>query len=293
MDQVTFLALPSADQVRLKNSAKIAQKLENRWEARIQRHLDSLLPELVEALADRTKMPDFGLEELLTRQYFDVSISAMRYAETEREMDRKIPKRRLARDVKIPKSLKRIREQYDLWRKGKVKPKYPASKAIKIQREYLKTVKSAWEKYSKDFREGKVADQKEVVEKIRRSAQVEVSRAKTIVRTETTNYYNAARKEYYDESEDITHYLLIAIRDAATSPWCTPNYLNGKRGRSGLVYAKTDPLCDQERPACHPGCRSEYLPLNNLNPAHLKYIQDKSIQRRQHTCFPLLRGWRS
>lgn len=167
------------------------------------------------------------------------------------------------------------------------------AEAKRIQKEYLKRVSSVWEEHSYVWRKGDVASQQFVIKAIKEEAAVTSRRAAGIVRTETTNYYNKARKEFYDQSPDITHYLFVAIRDAATSPWCSPLTKDGYRGRSGLVYSKKDPLCAKERPACHPFCRSEFLPLNRLNPAHLRFIQNESIQRRNHKCYPLLPNWRA
>lgn len=298
MDIVTFTSLPRADQVRLKNSAKAAQRLEDLWTGRIIAALADLTPAMLTSLEQTGKPLPVDFEALFIEHFFDVTIEAMRFAVSETEEHAYIPRRAgrslaLPPKAKIPNSLAEVMKLYDLWRRGKYKPKRAVVQAKEIKKEYLERVRSAWEKYSEPFRRGEVGSQQEVREKIQEAAQTTGSRAKTIVRTETTNYYNQARKEFYDESQDITHYLFIAIRDAATSQWCTPRTIDGYRGRSGLVYAKSDPLCDKERPGCHWNCRSEYLPLNRLNPAHLKFIQDLSIQRRRHTCYPLPNGWRA
>lgn len=298
MDYVTFSALPRADQVRLRNSAKIAQRLEDLWTARIIAALHDFTPAMIAALEETGKPLDIDLDRIFAEHFFEVSIESMRYAMGEQETHTNLPARvgrTMAKPpaVRIPNSLRSLMELYDLWRRGKYKPKRAISQARDIKKEYLKKVSSVWEKYSEPFRKGEVGSQEVVRQQIQEAARTTSSRAKTIVRTETTNYYNKARKEFYDESVDITHYLFIAIRDATTSPWCTPHTTNGYRGRSGLVYSKDDPLCDKERPGCHWNCRSEYLPLNRLNPAHLKYIQNLSIQRREHNCYPLPKGWRA
>jgi SPP1 gp7 family putative phage head morphogenesis protein len=294
MDQITLRMLPAADQIRLKNSAKIAQALEDRWQAKIAGFLDAFTIHTIFTLSETGKMKAPDIEPLLVEHFFEVSIAAMKYADSEHEEYSPVgPRLASVPRVKIPNSLRGLMRLYDLWKQGKYRPKRQQKEADRIKKEYLKKVRSVWERHSEDFRSGNAFTQEVVVQKIKDEAATVTSRAKTIVRTETTNFYNAARKEFYDQSEDITHYLFIAIRDAATSPWCTPNTINGYRGRSGLVYCKTDPLCAKECPACHYGCRSEYLPLNRLNPAHLRFIQDEKIQRRNHVCFPLLKGWRS
>lgn len=295
MDVVTLSKLPRADRVRLKNSSKVAQSLEDEWAWKTEQFAESLAREVVEKLSKSQSLNDLDFESLFCEHYFEVSIRSIRYAMSDKEPEDYLPPgtgRKLALPkAKIPKSLADLMKLYDAYRKGKFKPKRPAKQAAEIKKEYLKKVSSVWEKYSRGFRSGDSASQEEVIKQIQAAGKTTASRAKGIVRTETTTYYNKARKGYYDQSQDITHYLFLAIRDAGTSPWCTPNTINGKRGRSGLVYSKDDPLCTKECPSCHPGCRSEFLPLNRLNPAHLKFIQNNSIQRRNHTCFPLLKGW--
>lgn len=287
MDHVTLALLPKQDQVRLKNSAKIAQALEDHWQKKIAGFLSSYTDSVLPALSEGKKITGPEIEELLVEHLFEVSFAAMRFAAYGEVALSGPPK------IKIPKSLADLMRLYDLWKQKRYRPKRQQVEAKRIKTEYLKKVKSVWERHSEDFRTGGPMTQAEIAEKIKDEAKTVTSRAKTIVRTETTNYYNAARKTFYDQSPDITHYLFVAIRDAATSPWCTPKTINGYRGRSGLVYRKDDPLCDKERPACHPGCRSEFLPLSPLNPAHVRFIQDQSIYRRNHTCFPLLKGWRA
>jgi SPP1 gp7 family putative phage head morphogenesis protein len=295
MDVITLRSLPSEDIIRLRNSAKIADSLENKWNGRLERALNDVTRSYIKNLDKTGKVIEPSLIDVFCEHFFDVSIRAMRHAMGETEEHSSLPKSTglALPKIRIPTSLKDLMRLYDLYRKGKFKPKRSVKQAREIQKQYLKKVSSVWERHSEDFRAGDVATQEMVVRKIREAAQTTTSRAKNIVRTETTNYYNKARKEFYDESDDITHYLFVAIRDAATSPWCSPLTTHGMRGRSGLVYAKSDPLCNKERPACHPGCRSEFLPLNRLNPAHLRFIQNLSIQRRENTCFPLLKGWKA
>ena len=276
MDLVTLSRLNYKDVLRLQNSAKIADKLEKEWVRKISARISGFTPELMKHLEKTGKPVAPDLEDLFCQHFFDVAIRSIRYAMRDTEIHTPLKKNTGLALPKphIPESLKALMRLYDLYRKKRYKPPRAVAQAKKIKVEYLKRVSSVWEEHSHAFRTGDVADQKAVVRSIQEEADTTASRAKTIVRTETTNGYNKARKQFYDQDDDVTHYLFIAIRDAATSPWCSPLTLNGYRGRSGLVYAKSDPRCDKERPACHYGCRSEYLPLNRLNPAHLRFIQD-------------------
>lgn len=293
--------LSHLDIVRLKNSAHIAQKIETRWDRIIRQAFDSHLNDVAHALLNEQEIPPFNLVDLLIEHSFKVQEEAILYAMKESEIDRGMDMRRLAKPEipkafakpEIPKALKDLRRLYDLWKRGKYKPKKTAAQGERIQKEYLKRIHQTWTELSEDFRKGEKFTQKEVKEKIQEKAEVGASRAQTIVRTETTNFYNKARKDYYDQSKDVTHYLFMAVRDNATTPWCTPKTVDGKRGRHGLVYNKENRITDTERPACHWNCRSEYLPLSPYNPSHKKLIEDESIQRENVTCTPLPKGWRS
>ena len=190
-----------------------------------------------------------------------------------------------------PGSLKKIQEIYDKWRRTKVIPKRQKEVAEAITKAYVKKCQEVWKEHSEDFIQGRVADQEEALKVIKSASDGVYSRAKMIVDTETTTYYNQTKRDYYDGVEAVTHYLFLAIRDQRTSKWCTDRTTDGKRGRHGLVYAKGDPLTVQETPSIHWNCRSEMVPLVQQNPRHKKLIEDSSKHRRSHQCYPLPKGW--
>ena len=292
MSVSTLARLDAVSRERLRHSAREAQKLETQWDAKVRSMLLEHVDKIVRELDKTGRAPQLDFEEFFVRHYFDAARTGLKVAETEEELEKRIRLAAKPPKVRVPDSLRKLRELYDQWRKGRYTPKRPKEVAERIQKAYLEKVQSVWQQYSEDFRNGTDATQREVVTKIREAAEVVVSRAQTIVRTETTNYYNHSRREYYDESEDVTHYLFIAVRDKATTKWCSEKTIGGLRGRSGLVYAKGDPLLIAEQPACHWNCRSELLPLNPDNPSHLRLIQDKRIQRRLVKCHPLPPEWR-
>lgn len=289
MRKAILARLTSQDRARLKNASAIAQKLENKWDAKISKYLDDSVDELIDQLKEG-RQPKLDLERFFIEHYFQVHIESLKIAQKERELE-KNPKTQLGIRFpkKMPKSLAEIMKLYDLWRKGQFKPKAPAKQAEKIKKKYLDKVQSVWHKYSKPFREGDVFTQNEIRDQIKQTAETTKSRAKTIVRTETTKYYNQVRRAYYDESPDVTHYLFLAIRDNATTRWCSAKTTLGMRGRHGLVYKKD--AVGKETPPCHWNCRSEIVPLTIENPAHKKLIEDKSIQRQNVKCWPLPKGW--
>jgi len=281
---VNGISLGARDVARLKNSAKIAQDLENRWDLLIQQSINHHAALDADRVTSGGELDPPPFENMLVEHYFRVQIEALKFAEKESELNKK----RLARQ---PRSLAEIMKLYDRWRQGLYKPKGPLARAKDLKDRYIKSVQSAWKKYSYDFREGGEQTQAEIRTLIRDAAKTTTSRAQIIIRTETTRYYNQARRAYYDKGDEVTHYLFIAVRDKATTPWCSPQTINGKRGRSGLVYKKGDPLLDAEMPPCHWNCRSELLPLNRFNPVHLKLINNAAIARRNHVCTPLPPGW--
>lgn len=280
--------------LRLQKSAQESQKLESQFDRAISKVIDQAVGHLLQA--ETPELAEIGdeIEKVFIDHYFKVQIKALKLAESEKELDQS-PDRKLAKypGPRISDSLKKIMQFYDAWRVGRYTPKRPLAQAKKIKDLYVKKVQSVWERYSRDFRSGQEFNQQEVAEEIRREAGTVKSRAQNIVQTETTRYYNAARQEFYDKSEDVTHYLLMAVRDQGTTKWCTPKIVDGKRGRHGLVYRKGTKLFQRERPPCHWRCRSEILPLSPYNPAHLKLINDKSLQRENVLCHPLPRGWNS
>lgn len=289
MRNAILARLTKQDRARLKNASAVAQKLENKWDSRITKYLENSVDEIIDQMRDG-RQPSLDLERLFIEHYFQVHIEAIKIAERERELEKK-PETKLGIRYprKMPKTLAEIMKLYDLWRKGQFTPKKPKKEAEKIKKKYLDKAQSVWHSYSKHFREGEVYTQNEIRDRIKKEAQTTINRSKTIVRTETTKYYNQVRKTYYDESVDVTHYLFLAIRDRATTKWCTPKRTLGKRGRHGLVYKK-DAL-SKEMPPCHWNCRSEIVPLTMENPSHRKLIEDPSIQRENVSCYPLPEGW--
>jgi len=281
---VNGIRLGSEDVIRLKNSAAIAQRLENKWDLLLRQVINRHAKDDAENIpaGSAVNPPDFDF--LFVEHYFQVQIEALKLAEKETELESK----KLAAQ---PRTLAAIMKLYDKWRKGLYKPKGPLARASEMKTKYINAVQKAWHKYSESFRHGGEQTQVEIKQAIVEAANTTTARAQTIVRTETTRYFNQARRAYYDKGNEVTHYLFLAVRDKATTPWCTPLKVNGKRGRSGLVYAKNDPLLDKETPPIHWNCRSELLPLNRFNPVHRKLIADSSIQRRNNVCTPLPPGW--
>jgi SPP1 gp7 family putative phage head morphogenesis protein len=272
--------------------AKAADKLEIEWALRTRKLNDKIIREMLKTLKETgaLKLDDKSIIKFLFEHYFGVNAFAIETATAEMKVIIEKEKKELAR-VRIPRSLKDLRNIYDVWRRtGKLPPGLKKI-GLDIKKEYLKKTQSVWKKYADEYRRGDEFTQENVLRKVKKAADTAEARAKTIVRTETTNYYNQARREIYDQSDAVSHYLFLAIRDQRTTKWCTDQTIDGKRGRHGLVYTKDDEITNRETPACHWNCRSEIVPLTRFNPRHKKLIEDLSMRRRLHTCHELPPGW--
>lgn len=263
--------------------AKRQEKLESKWRKRMESEIQRITKELLENAKEtgRMKFSDVDFRSIVMEHSFDI----MRNGIESTERRPAVRAERLAGPPKkqIPRSLRSLREQWDLWRKKGKMPPRQREIAEKLKKAYIKKVQSVWVKYGEEFRSGETASTAEAFRKIYEGAAVVYSRAKMIVETETTYYFNKARRDIFDESPDVTHYMFVALRDHATTKWC--------KTRQGLIYKKGDPLLDKETPPIHWNCRSEILPMTILNPSHLKLIEDKSRQRRNNRCEPLPKGW--
>jgi SPP1 gp7 family putative phage head morphogenesis protein len=291
------LQLSAEDRVMLARSGEAMDELEARWRRRAEKYIEKIGHEISQEILKQDDLPqkldlarrvDFA--PLLVEHAFAVIKYGLLIAQ--KDVDNRFRKSpRLARalpQAKVPGSLSELRVMYDLWRKKGHVPPRQREEAERIKKEYLDRIQSEWKKHSRDFRKGETGDKEEIVERVRKAAGLTYARAKMTVETETTHFYTMAKLAVYDESEDVTHYLSLSIRDSRTTKWCT---VPSKGGRHGLVYAKTDPLLRKEKPPRHPYCRADLAPLSPLNPAHRKLIENPRLQRRAHSCTPLLKGW--
>lgn len=271
---------------RLREAAKVASVLERKWLNKL-RDFVSKMDEKVffQLLSDNRFDPDLVDFDVFVAEFsIDVTVKSYRNAENG---EQRISKANLAKppDFKIPKNFKDLKDKYDYWkRKNKLTPRQEAI-AKRLKKYYLKRCKSIWNKYGEDFRQGNTFSPKVMRDFLRDKGEMAEGRNEMIVRTETTYFYNNARRQYYDQSNDVTHYLFIAIRDSATTKWC--------KTRQGLVYKKGEDVTDIETPPIHWNCRSEMLPLTPQNPRHRALIEDKGLARKNNRCEPLPKEWKN
>jgi SPP1 gp7 family putative phage head morphogenesis protein len=259
--------------------ARRVQKLENEWIIRIEKLYEYLARISAHHLLDQGKPPkidDLNFDVLFTEFWFDVQIEAFKSIERLSPIPKRMAKKR--------RSLKDLIKERAAWRKGTYKPKVPRGYVKELKEEYLNKIHKYWKKHSDTFLEGEVYTQDEAFKKLTEDLSLGEGRAKTIIRTETTSYYNKVRKDYYDTVPDVTHYLFVAIRDHRTTEWC--------KTRDGIVYKKDSKLSWEIPPPVHYNCRSEILPLDYDNPNHKRLIDDKSLRRENNSCTPLPRGFK-
>lgn len=260
--------------------SKKQSALEKKWVGKLKKRFDEINKQVFSQLIENG---EFDIDQVdVTDLIMESSLEAMALGVKSAQIKTPISKLAAPPKAAIPTSLKEIRKLWDLWRKGKL-PERQKKNAEAIKKAYLKKVQSVWKKYSSEFRAGNTADKAEAIRGMMDEANIGFTRGKMIVQTETTFFYNSVRKNIYDQAESVTHYLFVALRDHATTAWCST--------RQHLVYEKDDPLTDYEFPPCHWNCRSEMLPLTPSNPNHAKLIKDSSKQRRNRNPEPLPPEW--
>lgn len=263
--------------------SKETEDFEAHWRHLLTGFFNGITEEVINKFinAEPLKESDLPFDDFFMKHFFEATRNAFHQTQspTAATIGRlaKIPK------GKIPKSLNDLMKIWDKYRKSGQMPPHQRTIVNRVRRDYLNKVKSVWEKYSEPFRTGDNQDKQDIVDRIRRASHSQYARSKTIVETETTRYYNQVRKEIYDQSPDVTHYLFMAIRDMRTTKWC--------KTRHEVVYTKDTEVFSRETPPIHWNCRSEILPLTPLNPRHKKIIDDQSKRRENRHPEPLPKGW--
>lgn len=271
------------ERLRLAASSKAIDRLERIFKDEFAKRIRQLDTSVFADLFDHGRFPESSVDflPLVLEHSYRVLALGMRSAEddlqgAEVSMSGKPP------STRVPRSLRELKELYDQWKRVKAPPRQAAI-AEDLRKAYLKRVQSVWEKYGDDFRKGKEFTPARVRDVLRDRGDMARARAETIVQTETTHYYNKARRTIYERSPDVTHFLFVAIRDRATTAWC--------RSRQGVVFEKGTALFLKNVPPCHWNCRSEILPLTAQNPRHRVLIYDRNLRAENRALVPLPSGW--
>lgn len=265
-------------------SADKVEKLENKWKRKLIPLFEQFNAKVAAALHNTGQLPmDLDFTDFFMEQFIDVAHEAVKATKPPKLTTNAFRFAGRPPPAKLPDSLRQLQEMWDRWKHKGQAPARVKSLANRVKKAYLDKCQSVWETHTKDFRSGQSFNMHEAVKVIEKASDGSFARAKTIVTTETTNYYNQTRRKIYDQSDDVTHYLFLAIRDRRTTKWC--------KDRNGVVYKKGDQVTDDETPAIHWNCRSEMVPLSKYNPRHEKLIKDPSLQRSNRHPTALPTGW--
>lgn len=265
--------LDQEDYICLSRQTKAIESVENKYKRELKQRIFDFSKKGINALALGLSLEDleFDFESIMVEH----AIASMRVAAKGKNS---------VTDIHLSKAdgLKKIFKQWEAWRK---KPSAQQKKdADHLKRTFIHSLKKFWESYSKDFLSGAAYDLSGLENAFVKRVKMPVARAKTIVQTETTRYFNDGIKDLYSKADGVTHYLFAAIRDKRTTEWCND--------RNGLVYRKDKKYSDIP-PPIHWNCRSQILPLSPSNPKHLKLIEDQKRLRENNSPKPLPRGWKT
>lgn len=275
--------LDAPDLVRLQRSAEAAHSIEQQWVHKLEAFFEKLEAEIFAYLELYERLPNnLGFDSFLTEHYFEVATLGFKTAYGA-EQFHDLPRLSAPPKGKQPKSLWALKEAYDEWKRGASKPKRPLTLGQRLQEEYFKKIRRVWKEHSEAWREGDPEAREEARRELQKQGRMAFPRAKMIVETETTHYYNQVRREVYDQSDDVTHYLFVAIRDHRTTAWC--------KTRNGIVMPKGTEILRTNTPPVHWNCRSEILPLSPKNIRHLALINDPTRRASNRRLEPLPPGW--
>ncbi len=304
--------LGGEDVRRIEDNARIAEALEQRWVANFDKLWRKLLDDLLDTIAEHGEVRwPADLQQQIGALLIEHEMQTI-VAATTTITPAEYVRAAKGDPKKWPTDLARIRQLWDQWRHTGKLPGRTADQARAIKTLYIRRVQQAWQKNGADFINGDTSkvmgygaedsdrnatgrngravvwnptafDRESARAALERAFAVPRARAKTIVETETTRYYNTVRVNTYNAIDSVAGYLFVIVRDAGTTKWC--------RSRAGVVFFKGTALLHHNTPPCHYNCRSELLPLSKLNPAHRKLLENKSLWAENRRLVPLLPEW--
>lgn len=293
--------LGSRDVETIERNARAAQALEDAWLRKLDELFGDVLDDVLDSLA--TYGPDYKLPDdieqriggFLLEHQLDVTKAASHTVAPAEYI-------RAAKSNRWPSDLAHIRALWDTWRHTGKLPGKTRKAAAAIKTLYIRRVNAVVQQRAREFFEGEplklpgsnqhrkrwnpaAFDREDARRALEASAKVARQRARTIVETETTRYYNHTRTNVYDQVDSVAGYLFVCVRDAATTHWCK------SRGIPPMVLFKGTDLLAKNKPPCHWNCRSELLPLSRLNPRHRQLLEDKTLWAQNRKLAPLPKGW--
>ena len=128
---------------------------------------------------------------------------------------------------------------------------------------YLKNLKETYKAVAAEWMEGE-SDVDDVIRGLKQGLIRTDSDSERIFRTETTNYFNRSRHDYFSDNTSVDYIELYAVTDGRISKIC--------EDRHGAVVTISEAGKKEFMPAFHPNCRTIQQPLISALSSHKKII---------------------
>ncbi|MGZ3696491.1 MAG: minor capsid protein [Bdellovibrionota bacterium] len=129
---------------------------------------------------------------------------------------------------------------------------------------YLSNLKKTYKKIAASWLEGESTIE-EVLKGLKRNLQRTDSESEMLFRTETTNYFNESRHDYFESKTAVDYMELYAVTDGRISKIC--------EDRHGAVVTIAEAGLKKYMPAFHPHCRTIQRPLISALSSHKKIVE--------------------
>lgn len=106
--------------------------------------------------------------------------------------------------------------------------------------------------------------------------------SKRLFRTETTNYFNESRADYFIDETGMDFMQIFALTDGRISDIC--------EDRHEWVFPIAEATQRKKMPSFHPHCRTIQRPLTSRLKSH-KLLIDKGLRKNESSFTPLPVGW--
>lgn len=148
-------------------------------------------------------------------------------------------------------------------------------------RDYLSILSGAYRFLADDWIQGESTIQ-EVLNVMQVVFKKNDHETKRIFRTETTNYFNRTRADYFISETSMDFMQIFAITDGRTSEICET--------RHEWVFPIEEATQREKTPAFHPHCRTIQRPLTTRLKSH-KVMIDKGLAMDERQFAPLPKNW--
>lgn len=129
---------------------------------------------------------------------------------------------------------------------------------------YLKNLKKAYASCARDWLKGE-DDISDVIKALKVGLKKTDNHSEMIFRTETTNYFNESRHDYFATNTSVDYMELYAVTDGRISNIC--------EARHGAVITIAEAGLRKYMPAFHPHCRTIQRPLISALSSNKRIIE--------------------